>query len=178
MTKRLRPRTLTSARRPWLGLLLLLALSLTALAVANGPVPASPETLTRTVAGWGDDGSDEEDPDAPFSISGSASDLNVYAMSCFDTGGEFFTFSAEAYASTTANRSAYYLAADVKLYANSLLRGQAFEERYGPVSAVSASTSYSAPCQEYEEYSLLARGWHKGIETAGGTAQYETSSDR
>lgn len=176
MMKRLRRRADTNARRPWLGLLLLLALPLTALAVANGPVPASPETLARTVAGWGDDG-DEEDEDAPFSISGSASDLNVYAMSCFDTSGDFFTFSAQAYASTTANRSAYYLAADVKLYANSLLRGQAFEESYGPISAVSTSTSYSAPCQEYEEYSLLARGWHKGIETAGGTAQYETSSD-
>ncbi|MDZ7799215.1 MAG: hypothetical protein U5K81_00295 [Trueperaceae bacterium] len=170
------------ARLAWTATLLTLTLLLAGLAAAEGPVPAPSDALARTVAGWGgddDDGYDEGyDDDEPFHLDDSATDLNVFAMDCFYPDSDFFTWSADAYASTVANRSAYYLAADVKLYANGVLRNQTFEDSYGPISAISASVSYSAPCQEYEEYSLRADGWHKGIENAGDFPEYDETYDR
>lgn len=168
------------ARLAWTAPLFALVLLLAGLAAAQAPVPASSDALARTVAGWGgdDDTDDGYDDDGPFHLDDSATDLNLFVMDCFYADSDFFTWSADAYASTVANRSAYYLAADVKLYANGVLRNQSFEDSYGPISAISASVSYSAPCQEYEEYSLRADGWHKGIENAGDIADYEYTSDQ
>ena len=157
--------------------------------VAAAPVPVPDAELHAHIVGFsggsGDDGSgddsddDEDDEPRPFDIDASGTDLNVYAMDCFQSSNTFVEFRAEAYASTVANRSAHYLAVDVKLKANNVVRRQKFVERDGPTSAVSASVSYSAPCHDYlEMYSVTASGWHKGIGDRGSRAIYETTTDR
>lgn len=175
--------TLPSARL--LALVLALVLAVVGEAFAGPqPVPEADLHAVR-VAGTGsgsdDEASNEDDDDdapPPFEIEDSDTDLNTYAMDCFQLRDTFMDWRIEAYASTVANRSAYYLAVDVKLYTNGVLRKQKFEDRYGPISAISTSVTYTAPCHEYEEASPVARGWHKGIDERGDGPVYHRSSDR
>lgn len=124
----------------------------------------------------GDSGDSTSEP--PFSIAASATDLNTYVMDCMQLRDTFKEWRIEAYASTVANRSAYYLGVDVKLYTKNVLRKQKFEDRYGPISAISTSVVYTAPCHEYEEASPEAKGWHKGIDERGDQPIYRNTSDR
>lgn len=172
--------------RPTLAPLSLAALLLLVLALggrATGePVPVPDAELAANTVGFGGGGSgdDEDEASEPFDIDDSATDLNLYALDCFQASdATFVQFRTEAYASTVANRSAHYLAVDVKLEANGVVRSQDFHERDGPTSAVSTSVSYTAPCNDYGEFwSVTADGWHKGIGDRGDLPIYETSSDR
>lgn len=150
-----------------------------------GPRPLpNDELLTVRVAGTGDSDDDDSGDSGgstsppPFSIADSATDLNTYAMDCFQLSGTFVDWRIEAYASTVANRSAYYLAVDVKLYTNGVLRKQKFNDGFGPISAISTSVVYTAPCHEYEEASPVGRGWHKGIDELGDDAIFKNTSDK
>lgn len=124
----------------------------------------------------GDSGGSTSEP--PFSIASSATDLNTYVMDCMQLRDTFMEWRIEAYASTVANRSAYYLGVDVKLYTKYVLRKQKFEDSYGPISAISTSVVYTAPCHEYEEAFPEAKGWHKGIDERGDEPIYRNTSDR
>lgn len=157
-----------------------------ALAASAEPQPVPREELraVRVAGSWGGSGGDDgssgggSSSPAPFSIDASATDLNTYVMDCLQLRGTFRDWRIEAYSSTVANRSAHYLAVDVKLYTKRVLRKQKFVDGYGPISAISTSVLYTAPCHEYEEASPLARGWHKGIDERGYLPIYKNSSDR
>lgn len=174
-------------RGAWLAAVLLALIVASPPGASAEPAPlASHESSIRVAGTGGDDSDDSDDSDddsggstsTPFSIAASASDLNTYVMDCMQLGDTFVDWRIEAYASTVANRSAYYLAVDVKLYTKGVLRKQKFTDSNGPISAISASVVYTAPCHEYEEASPEARGWHKGIDERGDTPIYRNTSDR
>ena len=122
------------------------------------PVPRAEQATIFGAGGGGgrDDTDPEPDPDE-FSMS-PAIDVASFPGGCTSSA---FSYRIEATASTSTNRSVDYIAAKVTLRVGGVVRGDTnHREMTGPISAISDSVSYSAPCSS-PFLGISASSWHK-----------------